>query len=118
MTKETPPFIQPEDKSKKKKADAPEKAPKIVAQTAELDETAVTRELQQYKAAGGGAVVDCQPGGCGRNGRILPQLTQARATRAAIPRAINASSTPVSAGWRPVAFGEEERSGPSTGGGL
>src|SRR5690606_29551862 len=42
-----------------------------------FDETAVTRELQQYKAAGGGAVVDCQPGGCGRNGRILPKLAQA-----------------------------------------
>lgn len=41
MTKETPPFIQPEDKSKKKKADAPEKAPKVVGQTAELNETAV-----------------------------------------------------------------------------
>ncbi len=42
-----------------------------------FDATAVTRELQQYKTAGGGAVVDCQPGGCGRNGRILPQLAQA-----------------------------------------
>ncbi|MEZ4589860.1 MAG: hypothetical protein R3D55_01760 [Chloroflexota bacterium] len=42
-----------------------------------FEATAVTRELQQYKAAGGGAVVDCQPGGCGRNGRILPQLAQA-----------------------------------------
>lgn len=42
-----------------------------------FDETAVSRELQQYKAAGGGAVVDCQPGGCGRNGRILPKLAQA-----------------------------------------
>lgn len=41
-----------------------------------FDATAVTRELQQYQAAGGGAVVDCQPGGCGRNGRILPQLAQ------------------------------------------
>ena len=41
-----------------------------------FDETAVTQELQQYKAAGGGAVVDCQPGGCGRNGRILPRLSQ------------------------------------------
>ena len=40
MTKETPPFIQPEDHPKKKPA-AAEPASKAVAQTAELDETAI-----------------------------------------------------------------------------
>ena len=40
------------------------------------DEAAITRELIQYRAAGGGAIVDCQPGGCGRNGRNLRQIAQ------------------------------------------
>ena len=39
-------------------------------------EAAITQELIQYRAAGGGAIVDCQPGGCGRNGRILRQIAQ------------------------------------------
>ncbi|WP_343390354.1 hypothetical protein [Candidatus Amarobacter glycogenicus] len=30
-----------------------------------------------HRAAGGGAMVDCQPGGCGRNGRILANLSRA-----------------------------------------
>ena len=40
------------------------------------DEAAITQELIQYWAAGGGAIVDCQPGGCGRNGRILHSIAQ------------------------------------------
>ncbi|MCA9875587.1 MAG: hypothetical protein KC441_18075 [Anaerolineales bacterium] len=39
------------------------------------DEAAIRQELQQYRAAGGGTIVDCQPGGCGRNGRYLAQLS-------------------------------------------
>lgn len=40
------------------------------------DAAAISQELRAYKAAGGGAVVDCQPGGCGRNGRFLPTLSR------------------------------------------
>ena len=36
----------------------------------------VTRELAGFRALGGGAIVDCQPGGCGRNGRVLRQLSE------------------------------------------
>ena len=32
------------------------------------DAGAITAELVDYRMAGGGAIVDCQPGGCGRNG--------------------------------------------------
>jgi phosphotriesterase-related protein len=39
------------------------------------DEAGVGRELAAYRAAGGGAVVDCQPGGCGRDGRVLRRLS-------------------------------------------
>ncbi len=41
------------------------------------NETAIVAELRQFRAAGGGAIVDHQPGGCGRNGRILPTLSRA-----------------------------------------
>ena len=41
------------------------------------NETAIAAELRQFRAAGGGAIVDHQPGGCGRNGRILPTLSRA-----------------------------------------
>jgi 5-phospho-D-xylono-1,4-lactonase len=41
------------------------------------DAAAIGQELRAYKAAGGGAVVDCQPGECGRNGRFLPTLSRA-----------------------------------------
>jgi phosphotriesterase-related protein len=40
------------------------------------DEEGVSRELRAYRMAGGGAVVDCQPGGCGRDGRVLRRLSQ------------------------------------------
>ncbi len=39
------------------------------------DEEGVARELAAFRAAGGGAVVDCQPGGCGRDGRMLRRLS-------------------------------------------
>jgi 5-phospho-D-xylono-1,4-lactonase len=38
-------------------------------------------ELQAYKALGGGAVVDCQPGGCGRNAQKLVALSHASGVR-------------------------------------
>lgn len=38
------------------------------------DEAAVRRELAAYRRAGGGAVIDCQPGGCGRDGLVLRRL--------------------------------------------
>lgn len=41
-----------------------------------VDEVGVGRELAAFHAAGGGAVVDCQPGGCGRNGRVLRRLAE------------------------------------------
>jgi 5-phospho-D-xylono-1,4-lactonase len=34
-------------------------------------------ELRLFKQAGGGAIVDCQPGGCGRNGRKLVEISAA-----------------------------------------
>ena len=40
------------------------------------DEAGVGRELAAFRAAGGGAIVDCQPGGCGRDGRVLCRLSQ------------------------------------------
>lgn len=40
------------------------------------DTDAVAHELAAFRAAGGGAVVDCQPGGCGRDGRVLRRLSQ------------------------------------------
>ena len=41
-----------------------------------VDEAGVGRELADFRAAGGGAVVDCQPGGCGRDGRVLRRLSE------------------------------------------
>jgi phosphotriesterase-related protein len=41
------------------------------------DRQAVLAELKDYCRAGGGAVLDCQPGGCGRDGRVLVSLSQA-----------------------------------------
>lgn len=40
------------------------------------DADAITAELIDYQLAGGGTIVDCQPGGCGRNGRRLQQISQ------------------------------------------
>jgi phosphotriesterase-related protein len=38
------------------------------------DEAGVARELAAFRAAGGGTIIDCQPGGCGRDGRVLRRL--------------------------------------------
>ncbi|RIK12691.1 MAG: hypothetical protein DCC51_16715, partial [Anaerolineae bacterium] len=51
-------------------AGGPSDAPVLVG------ETGVGRELATFRAAGGGAVVDCQPGGCGRDGRVLRRLSE------------------------------------------
>ncbi len=40
------------------------------------DEAGIGRELAAFRAAGGGAIVDCQPGGCGRDGRVLQRLSK------------------------------------------
>ena len=37
----------------------------------------ILAELRAFLRAGGGAIVDCQPGGCGRNGGVLAELSQA-----------------------------------------
>ncbi len=41
------------------------------------DTAGVARELAAFRALGGGAIVDCQPGGCGRDGRVLRELSRA-----------------------------------------
>lgn len=41
------------------------------------DVDGISRELSLYRQAGGGAIVDCQPVGCGRDGRMLAQLSRA-----------------------------------------
>jgi predicted metal-dependent phosphotriesterase family hydrolase len=38
---------------------------------------AIREELELYRAAGGGSLLDCQPGGCGRNAHQLIELSQA-----------------------------------------
>lgn len=40
------------------------------------DRDAITSELVDYRQAGGGTVIDCQPGGCGRDGRVLSELAR------------------------------------------
>ena len=37
----------------------------------------ILKELIEYRQRGGGAILDCQPGGCGRNGSKLLELSQA-----------------------------------------
>ena len=41
------------------------------------DQAAILKELLDYRQAGGGAIVDCQPSGCGRNGHKLLELSKA-----------------------------------------
>ena len=41
------------------------------------DQAAIQAELSDYRQAGGTAIVDCQPGGCGRDGRVLARLAHA-----------------------------------------
>lgn len=48
----------------------PANAPKLT------DEAGIGRELTAFRALGGGAIVDCQPGGCGRDGRALRRLSR------------------------------------------
>jgi predicted metal-dependent phosphotriesterase family hydrolase len=36
----------------------------------------IHKELLAYKAAGGGSILDCQPGGCGRNANHLVELSR------------------------------------------
>jgi len=50
---------------------APEGSPRLA------DVGAALSELQAFAAAGGVAVLDCQPGGCGRDARVLHRLAQA-----------------------------------------
>lgn len=40
-------------------------------------ESAILSELVAYRQAGGGTLIDCQPGGCGRDGRQLQTLGEA-----------------------------------------
>jgi 5-phospho-D-xylono-1,4-lactonase len=40
------------------------------------DLDSITAELSAYKLAGGDAIIDCQPGGCGRNGNKLYLLSK------------------------------------------
>jgi phosphotriesterase-related protein len=43
------------------------------------DERLALSELRAFRAAGGTAVIDCQPGRCGRDGRVLRRLAEASA---------------------------------------
>jgi len=44
----------------------------------ELDDyEAIEIELRDFRTAGGTALVDCQPGGCGRDARVLARLAEA-----------------------------------------
>ena len=40
------------------------------------DRAVITAGLTAYRAAGGGGLLDCQPGGCGRDGRVLAELSR------------------------------------------
>jgi len=40
------------------------------------DERLARRELTEFRNAGGNAVIDCQPGGCGRDGGVLRRLAE------------------------------------------
>ncbi len=56
------------------------KPPEGVAPEAcfELDDyPVIAAELKDFRAAGGTMIVDCQPGGCGRDGRMLARLAKA-----------------------------------------
>ncbi len=52
-------------------AGAPADAPQLTG------EAAIAAELGDYRRAGGSAIVDCQPGGAGRDGRVLARLSRA-----------------------------------------
>ncbi len=40
------------------------------------DYDTITAELEDFRAAGGIALIDCQPGGCGRDARMLANLSE------------------------------------------
>ena len=40
------------------------------------DRDVIAAGLTAYRAAGGGGLLDCQPGGCGRDGRALAELSR------------------------------------------
>ena len=53
-----------------------EKVDKAINQGPVLDQNGgILTELIDYRLAGGSAIVDCQPGGCGRNGNRLRELS-------------------------------------------
>jgi phosphotriesterase-related protein len=55
-----------------------EASPGIAPGSPVLDNRAASQEeLLRFRRAGGSAVVDCQPYGCGRNGRVLAELARA-----------------------------------------
>jgi 5-phospho-D-xylono-1,4-lactonase len=41
------------------------------------DRALILAQLRAFREAGGGAIADCQPGGCGRNGNVLADLSRA-----------------------------------------
>jgi 5-phospho-D-xylono-1,4-lactonase len=41
------------------------------------DEELALRELRELRSAGGQALIDCQPGGCGRDGAVLRRMMEA-----------------------------------------
>jgi phosphotriesterase-related protein len=45
------------------------------------DEALVTKGLVEFRAAGGDAVIDCQPGGCGRDAGVLERLSRRTGVR-------------------------------------
>ena len=49
---------------------APEGAPRLD------DEALALHELRELRASGGSALIDCQPGGCGRDGAVLRRLME------------------------------------------
>jgi phosphotriesterase-related protein len=58
-----------------------EAVPGIASGSPVLDDRAASlEELQRFRRAGGSAIVDCQPYGCGRNGRVLAELARATGT--------------------------------------
>ena len=42
-----------------------------------FDQATITAELGDYRQAGGGTQIDCQPGGCGRDRLVLAEMSRA-----------------------------------------
>ncbi len=52
--------------------------PGVAAGAPRLDDRAIIAAgLARFRAAGGGSLLDCQPGGCGRDGRVMRELSRA-----------------------------------------